>query len=226
LGKIAGAIVLLITVVAVVLFSRGPTPSALPPVVGQALQANVAAQEPSSESPAAQRPVEQPAAPKPQEAKPMPVASAPDVPKSPSGAVPAPAKIVVAVAATSAPSSAIETKSAVPASPAVFAKTNSEPVVVQGENPGKSASDVFVISEEPVILFKKNRNDPGEGTRIELLQDGKKNIPITSKELLRVAKGHDVRVFYQGRKVSPNTVANGTWLRFEPRLPGTASDTQ
>jgi hypothetical protein len=83
-----------------------------------------------------------------------------------------------------------------------------------------------VISEEPVILFKKNRNDPGEGTRIELLQDGKKNIPITSKELLRVAKGHDVRVFYQGRKVSPNTVANGTWLRFEPRLPGTASDTQ
>lgn len=218
-GKMGGAVVLLIAVIPVVLVSRDPTPVAPPPLVDLAPQAVVVAKETSTESLPPQLPEAKPQAPQP-----APVASAPALPEPLSVAVQSPAKDVVIAPA---PIAVVEPKRSVPVSPPVIAAANSEPVVVvHGDNPDKSATAVFVISEDPVVLFRKKREDTGEGTRIELLQGGQKSITIAGNELLRVAKSGDVRLFYQGRKVPPNTIANGSWIRFEPRLPGPASDKQ
>jgi cytoskeletal protein CcmA (bactofilin family) len=87
---------------------------------------------------------------------------------------------------------------------------------VHGDTPSKSADFLFVTSKEPCTLFKKKRQDPGEGTRVEVAQGSKKRISITHDDMLRVAKGQDVDIFYQGRKVGANTIQSGTWMNFVP----------
>jgi cytoskeletal protein CcmA (bactofilin family) len=127
----------------------------------------------------------------------------------------------VAVAEKSAPvapNAILETSRVVKVAPATGAEADLEKVfVVQGDSPDKSASAVFVIAKEPAVLFKKKRQDSGEGTRIELSQSSKKTLAVATDEILRVAEGRSIELYYQGRRVAPNAIASGTWMRFLPR---------
>jgi hypothetical protein len=89
-------------------------------------------------------------------------------------------------------------------------------MVIRGDDPAKPAGVFFVTSNEPALLFKKQRQDPGEGTRIEIRQGAIETVAISKDELFRVGKGRGLSIFYQGRKVAPQTISNGTWMSFVP----------
>ena len=87
-------------------------------------------------------------------------------------------------------------------------------MLVQGESATKPADIVFVLANEAGALFKKKRNDHGNGLRIDLAQGDKKRITIAPDEIIRVTEGQGLEIFYQGRKVLAN--AGGAWLSFVP----------
>lgn len=91
-----------------------------------------------------------------------------------------------------------------------------EVATVQGSDPEKPSAVFFVNTREPSVLFKKRQDADGEGTRIELAAGAKRRFSINDGEVVRVAEGQGVEVFYQGRKVSPATVERGVWIRFVP----------
>lgn len=101
---------------------------------------------------------------------------------------------------------------AVPATPA----PTGEIAVVRGDSPGKPADFLYVICNEPCALVRKKHDATGEGTRIELPEGATKRVAIARNEVLRVAKGQDVDMFFQGRKVGLHTIRSGTWMSFVP----------
>jgi cytoskeletal protein CcmA (bactofilin family) len=97
-------------------------------------------------------------------------------------------------------------------------------VKVQGVNPAKPAGFFLLIGKEPSVLFRKKRKDPGEGKRIDVSQGATVSIPVAKDEIIRVAQGRDIEIFYQGRKVAPKTIESGAWMSFVPQLPDGAID--
>lgn len=97
-------------------------------------------------------------------------------------------------------------------------------VTVQGLNPAKSADIVFLIAHEPSVLFKKKREDPSAGKQIDLVRGRNVSVAIARNELLRVANGPRLEIFYQGRKVAPDTIESGIWMQFVPLAPGDAAN--
>ena len=97
-------------------------------------------------------------------------------------------------------------------------------VPVQGVNPRKPAGVILVISREPSVLFKKKRQDTGDGTRINVSQGVRVSIAVAKDEILRVDKGRDTEIIYQGRKVAPRTVESGAWISFVPHSASDAGD--
>lgn len=93
-------------------------------------------------------------------------------------------------------------------------------LVVQGVNPAKPAGVVLVMVKEPSVLFKKKRNDPGDGARIDVAQGATTSISIARNDVLRVGNGRDVTLFYQGRKVAPKAIESGAWMSFVPQSAG------
>ena len=142
------------------------------------------------------------------EAKPVPspVAEPPAVQE----AVKPPPEPVSSKPAEEAP--AKPSPAAVPATPA----PTGEIAVVRGDSPDKSSDFLFVICNEPCALVRKKHDATGDGTRIEFSEGATKRVAIARNEVLRVAKGQDVNMFYQGRKVALHTIRSGTWMSFVP----------
>jgi cytoskeletal protein CcmA (bactofilin family) len=117
------------------------------------------------------------------------------------------------------------TKSAVQASPSnPPVKDHGTVVAVQGFNPAKPAGYFWAISKTPSVLYKKKRQDPADGTRIDIPQGATESIAIAKDEIFRVANGRDIEIFYQGRKVAQNTIESGAWMNFVPQSSGGAGD--
>jgi cytoskeletal protein CcmA (bactofilin family) len=114
------------------------------------------------------------------------------------------------------PGTNTDTRSGAQASPAESEANPANVVLVQGVNPAKSAGVILLISRESAVLFKKKRQDSGEGTRIDTSQGATESIAIARNEILRVASGQDLQIFYQGRKVAPRIIASGAWMSFVP----------
>jgi cytoskeletal protein CcmA (bactofilin family) len=181
------ATALLIAVFVIVWLIRSPT-AVTPPAAEDVRPANTSV----TESPAAQSP-------------PVEVAKPLESPKA-----------VVVSAAALVPSSKADSKLAVQAIPTDSPEPKNV-VVVQGDNPAKPGDFVFVVvGKESVVLFKKQRKDPGEGTRIELAQGPGKKITMAKEDILRVAQGRGIQMFYQGRKLAPGTFEGGAWMSFVP----------
>lgn len=117
-----------------------------------------------------------------------------------------------AAAAAAGPAAAPEAGPPVPA----------DLVVVRGVNPRKPAAFFQVASKGPSVLYRKQQQDPSEGVRIEIARGGPESIPIQRNEVVRVASGRDVEIFYQGRKVPQGTIARGAWISFVPQPAGAA----
>lgn len=96
-------------------------------------------------------------------------------------------------------------------------------VLVQGVNPLKPTDVFSVTSKEPSVLLRKKRQDPSDGTRIDISEGEKITVPIAKNEIVRVAEGRNIMIFYQGRKVSPKIIESGAWLSFVPQTLGETS---
>ncbi|MBI4997098.1 MAG: polymer-forming cytoskeletal protein [Rhodocyclales bacterium] len=100
--------------------------------------------------------------------------------------------------------------------PELTAADASKVVTVQGLDLDKPTDLFFVATREPVVLFKKQRSATGDGIRIELGSGAKRRFSIAENEVVRVARGKNLDMFYQGRKLSPSTVQSGAWISFVP----------
>ncbi|MBE0619059.1 MAG: helix-turn-helix domain-containing protein [Burkholderiales bacterium] len=99
--------------------------------------------------------------------------------------------------------------------PAASTSAAVETVVdVQGIDAAKQTGSFFVSANEQAVLLKKKRNDPGAGIRIDLAQGAGRRIAIAADEIVRVAEGRDLGIFYQGRKVPARAVDSGAWVHF------------
>lgn len=102
-----------------------------------------------------------------------------------------------------------------PASAPAPAKAAPETVVeIQGLDAAKQTGSFFVSSKEQAALLKKARNDAGAGVRIDLPQGAARRIPIAENEIVRVAEGRNLGLFYQGRMVPARVVESGAWVKF------------
>jgi cytoskeletal protein CcmA (bactofilin family) len=134
---------------------------------------------------------------------------------------------VAATAAAAASASRAEAKAAPAPAPALLADPDPEMkqvATVQGLNPAKPGDIVFLITSEPSVLFKKQREEASAGQQIELARGRNVSMAIARNELLRVAKGREIAIFYQGRKVPPANIESGVWMRFVPQLPSAAEN--
>ena len=113
-----------------------------------------------------------------------------------------------------------DTKSAAQAShSSIPLKDQDNVAAVQGVNPGKPADFFLAISKGPSVLYRKKRQDPADGKRIDISQGATESIAIAKNEIFRVASGRDIQIFYQGRKVAPKTIESGAWMSFVPQPP-------
>lgn len=156
-----------------------------------------------------------PTAKAPREAAEAPAAAPPErSTPSPVSAPPAPR----AVTEPPATVAAAEKQEPVVASNAVSSASEAgEVVAVQGVNPAKPAGVFLLVTREPTVLFRKKRQDGGDGKRVEVSQGRTISIAIARNEIIRVAEGRDLDIFYQGRKVPPRVVESGTWMSFVPQ---------
>jgi cytoskeletal protein CcmA (bactofilin family) len=90
-------------------------------------------------------------------------------------------------------------------------------VTVKGANPRRPANVFLLISNESSVLYRKKRDDPGDGTRIVVAEGERASVSIGPDELIRVARGGDVVILFQGQKVSQRAIESGSWISFIPR---------
>lgn len=89
-------------------------------------------------------------------------------------------------------------------------------ITVQGMDLDKPSDVFFVATKEPAVLYKKQRSDTGEGTRIDLASGAKRRFYVSESEVVRVAQGRNLEMFFQGRKLSNSTIQSGSWINFVP----------
>lgn len=93
-------------------------------------------------------------------------------------------------------------------------------ITVQGMDLDKPSDVFFVATREPVVLYKKQRSDTGEGTRIDLAAGAKRRFYVSESEVVRVAQGKNLEMYFQGRKLSNGTIQSGSWINFVPLADG------
>lgn len=158
-------------------------------------------------------------------ASPPPAAPAQDSPMLQSvPAVVAPPPVVAPVtpevAAPVAPANTVDNPGAASPVAEPIIEDSGKVVTVKGMEADKPVGFFFVETREAAVLYIKNRNETGEGTRLEFPRRTKKKISIAKNEVVRVAKGRDTTIFYQGRKAPPKTIESGTWISFVPAARG------
>lgn len=94
---------------------------------------------------------------------------------------------------------------------------NEKQTVIHGANASRPANVFLLVASEPTVLYRKKQDDPGEGARITVSQGERVSVGIAAGEVIRVAKGAEAVIFYQGKKVPPEVISAGTWIRFVPR---------
>lgn len=139
----------------------------------------------------------------------------------PPAAPPAPEPAADSLRPAAPPTAAVAAPPAVAGAPAPTAPERpagdpNKVVAIQGGNAEKSPDIFFLISKEPAVLFKKKSGDSSDGTRIELGQGRNLSLAVSRDELYRVARGRELQLFYQGRKVPPKVIESGDWIRFVP----------
>lgn len=92
-----------------------------------------------------------------------------------------------------------------------------ETVTVNGANPSRPTGVFLLIAHEPVVLYRKRPDDAGAGTRLSAEAGEKVSISVDAGELIRVAKGSALDIYYQGQKVPRNIVERGVWISFVPK---------
>lgn len=86
---------------------------------------------------------------------------------------------------------------------------------IKGVNADRPDNMLFVVTREAVVVYKKKPDDSSTGVRLAFTKGRNTRIRISSDELLRVAQGEDLDLYFQGGKVWSQPIASGAWMRFE-----------
>ena len=130
---------------------------------------------------------------------------------------PAPAALVAVAEPPPAVPSSIANQPADDASTAANAgKDDGRVISIEGSEWQKPAGYYFVTARERVVLMQKRRGADGAGRRIEVPRGAKTRYPVTEQEVIRIAEGRNLDLYYQGRKLSPRVLQSGAWLGFVP----------
>lgn len=92
-------------------------------------------------------------------------------------------------------------------------------VAFSGNNPARPAGLLFVVTRAPAVVYKKKSDDRSRGTRLALGSNRNTSIRVSPEEVVRVAEGTAIDLYYQGVRVPAQTVASGAWMRFVPLPP-------
>jgi hypothetical protein len=90
-------------------------------------------------------------------------------------------------------------------------------ITIQGANAAKSASHFYLLTREAAVIYRKKRADPTNGMRIEIGGGRNISLQIGTGEVIRVAEGRDLEIFYQGRKIPATAIESGVWIGFAPQ---------
>jgi cytoskeletal protein CcmA (bactofilin family) len=101
--------------------------------------------------------------------------------------------------------------------PEPLAHAQEKVLVVKGANPNRPPGVFLLVSSETCILYRKKRDDPGEGARITVAQGERVSVSIARDELIRIASGYNITIFYQGQKVPQNIIESSAWISFAPK---------
>jgi cytoskeletal protein CcmA (bactofilin family) len=107
-----------------------------------------------------------------------------------------------------------ETDPMEPAEPTVAAP--GAVVIVKGANPNRPAGVFLLISNDAAYLYRKRQDEPGDGTRINIASGEKTSVAFAPDEVIRIAKGRDVTIYFQGQKVPAKLIESGSWIKFVP----------
>lgn len=138
-----------------------------------------------------------------------------------------------------APPKAAATKTGTDPKPAVESKADAKPTptkareepserpegniatayTIKGVNAARPDNILFIVTREPVVVYKKKTDDTTSGVRLAFPKGRNTRIRISSEELLRVAQGEDLDLYFQGGKVWSQPIVSGSWMRFEPLEP-------
>lgn len=92
-----------------------------------------------------------------------------------------------------------------------------EIATVSGANPSRPTGVFLLIAQEPTVLYRKRHDDAGNGTQLAAEAGEKVSISVDPDELIRVAKGRALEIYFQGQKVPRDLVERGVWIRFVPK---------
>lgn len=90
-------------------------------------------------------------------------------------------------------------------------------VEIVGASADKQSSSFYVEGRTPFVILKKRAKGEKEPARIEFPRNTSTRVSIASDELVRLAEGQNVSIFYQGRPVPSSVLESGAWLRFIPK---------
>lgn len=88
-------------------------------------------------------------------------------------------------------------------------------LTVRGANPARPANVFLLVSDQPTVLHRRKRGETGDGTRVHIAE-GKISVSIAPDDLIRVAKGGDVTIYFQGQKISGGQIQE-RWVSFVRR---------
>jgi hypothetical protein len=90
-------------------------------------------------------------------------------------------------------------------------------VEIVGASADKQSSSFYVEGRTPFVILKKRAKGEKEPARIEFPRNTSTRVSVASDELVRLAEGQNVSIFYQGRPVPSSVLESGAWLRFIPK---------
>jgi cytoskeletal protein CcmA (bactofilin family) len=90
-------------------------------------------------------------------------------------------------------------------------------VTVKGANANRPPGVFLLVTTEPTVLYRKKRSDTGDGARIAVGAGERVSVSVGDNELIRVARGPNAVIFYQGKKVPSDLIENSAWISFVPR---------
>lgn len=88
-------------------------------------------------------------------------------------------------------------------------------VTIKGVNPDRPGNVVYIVTREPAVLYKRKRQEGSPESRMSFPTGRNTRIRISPDELMRVAQGEDLDLYFQGGKIWSQHIANGNWMQFE-----------
>lgn len=88
---------------------------------------------------------------------------------------------------------------------------------VKGLNSSRPPGVFLLVSNEASVLYRKKRGETGDGVRIPVSAGARISVSIAPDDLIRIAQGQDLTIYFQGQKVPQSAIESKEWINFVPK---------